>query len=94
MRNLLKHLRKLSLSKTSKTLPLILVASCSAVPKKTGEPLKSLCILDFEERKCWISRPKGIYRDFDDMKDCPFGGECFFAIEENDLKRIQNALNK
>lgn len=94
MRNFLTRFKKLKALKTLKTLPLILAASCSLAPKKTGEPLKSLCILDFEEKKCWISRPKRIYRDFKDMNECHFGGECFFGIEENDLKRIQDALNK
>ena len=40
--NLLKHLKKLVPKKTSEDLAANIIASCSAVPEKTNEPLKSL----------------------------------------------------
>lgn len=80
-------------SKISLVLLVSTLSSCASAPPE-GAPISSMCKLDFEEKKCWVSRTKNIFRTFTDMNDCHFGGECWFAIESADLKRIEEALNK
>jgi len=43
---------------------------------------------------CWIDRTNGKGFSFADMETCDAGGPCWFALNENDLKRIQQGLNK
>jgi hypothetical protein len=60
-----------------------------------GKPLASLCILDFEARKCWTNKVMDQGFAFEDMGSwCEMDKRCWFALDENDLTRIQRGLNK
>lgn len=74
----------------------------------TGRQTKSVCILDFNARKCWISQDKNQYYAFEQMHELQekclhkdrFGinkypnATCWFAIDSNDLTKIYQALSK
>ena len=91
MRNFWRPLKLQKLTKALAICSATLAASCESAPK--GEPLKSLCILDFKAQVCWVDKEKSEGFKFSEMNDCPFTG-CWFGIDETDLKRIQSGLNK
>ena len=68
----------------------ISVVSCESAPK--GEPLASLCVLDFEAKMCWVHKEVREGFSFSEMND--LGAPTWFALDEKDLGRIQKALNR
>jgi hypothetical protein len=68
---------------------------CTTV-KKSGAPLTSLCIMDFESYRCWVNKTQGKGPTFDEMKaqqaTCLAGKDqpCWYGITSPDLKRIIN----
>ncbi len=82
---------------------LILVALCSAwwlsgctTIKKSGEPLKSLCLMDYDSKMCWTNKSEKKGMTFDEMKKqhdaCLKNPEvpCWYGVNSNDLKRLIN----
>lgn len=91
MKSFLKPSKPLKIKEALAICSAILAVSCESKP--VGEPLRSLCILDFKAQTCWVDKAKGEGFKFSEMNDCPFTG-CWFGIDESDLKRIQSGLNK
>ncbi len=69
---------------------------CTTAGKGKGAPLKSLCLMDYEAKKCWTNKTKGEGYDFDLMKkyqdQCLENAElpCWYGLDSDDLKRLIN----
>lgn len=73
----------------------LLLSGCGTSPKVSGQPLSSLCLMDFESQMCWYDKEKGFGYTFEYLNNsCKNGGPCWFALDEYDLTRIHKALNK
>lgn len=73
----------------------LLIGGC-VTTKKSGAPLTSLCILDFEAQRCWVNKSEGKGPTFSELKSdqerCVGDSEfpCWYGINSADLKRIIN----
>ncbi len=78
---------------------LLILAGCSTIEKPTGKPLRSLCVLDFQNQMCWTNKETNEGVPFlilaDQTSKC-FNNEgaCTFAIDGLDLARVQKQLLK
>lgn len=70
-----------------------LLASCATV-EKSSVPLTSLCIMDYEAKKCWVNKTLGKGWSFEEMKqaqrDCVGDSEfpCWYGVNSTDLKAL------
>lgn len=66
----------------------------------TGEPVRSLCELDFEKQMCWYDQEESDGVSFKDMRvqqlECRIkpNGNCLYSIDTYDLTRTIKALKK
>lgn len=66
-----------------------------ATAVKSGAPITTLCILDFEKEMCWVNKGEGKGFTFKAIREsqitCYQGkNECWYAVDGSGLRRLIN----
>jgi hypothetical protein len=87
-------------SKSLESFSVSAILICFISGCATGEPVRSLCELDFERQMCWYDQEEHEGISFKDMRvqqlECRIkpNGNCLYSIDSYDLTRTIKALKK